>query len=194
MTVGEKEEKRWRESGEGGDGKDAPWFVRMARGPAWVGRGDRVGLDWMAGGHFAACLPLSSHFPLLPPLPTHVACPCAKGKKENERPSNTQPPILFDHTSGNESAREKWREGRGRKGRRGEKRPGEREKRGEREREKERAACVHARSLFLSLSPPLPRSHTTLFLLSLQNLFPFLLLSLYLCCVLEHVTPDEIPG
>lgn len=138
MTVGEKEEKRWRESGEGGDGKDAPWFVRMARGPAWVGRGDRVGLDWMAGGHFAACLPLSSHFPLLPPLPTHVACPCAKGKKENERPSNTQPPILFDHTSGNESAREKWREGRGRKGRRGEKRPGEREKRGERERERKR--------------------------------------------------------
>lgn len=71
MTVGEKEEKRWRESGEGGDGKDAPWFVRMARGPAWVGRGDRVGLDWMAGGHLAACLPLSSRFPLSPPPHSH---------------------------------------------------------------------------------------------------------------------------
>ena len=172
MTVGEKEEKRWRESGEGGDGKDAPWFVRMARGPAWVGRGDRVGLDWI-GWRVGTSLP-AFPFPLasrcFPPLPTHMACPCAKGKKENERPSNTQPPILFDHTSGNESAREKWREWEGGEREEGERRDRERGKRGEREREREkreRRVCTRVLSFSFSLPLSVSRSHTTLFLLCL---------------------------
>lgn len=175
MTVGEKEEKRWRESGEGGDGKDAPWFVRMARGPAWVGRGDRVGLDWI-GWRVGTSLP-AFPFPLtsrcFPPSPLTWLVRAQRGKKKTRGQATRNLPFFLTTRAGTR-AQERNGEREGGEREEGERRDRERGKRGERERERKRERRVCTRVLSFSLSLPLSlaptqRSSSSLY----KTFFPF---------------------